>query len=133
MTNINGVHSISQFHNCDATNPVTCVNIGRVASVNETRGFCDAPNHQALRAQAEKEAAYRPKAGDGTSAGVCGREESPSPEKQGKRINIAPPAHGLHGGSSDDDTHLCFAVRTGGFSPSIFTNAHKVKKPVQTT
>lgn len=123
----------SQFHNCDITSPVTCVNIGRVASVNETRGFRDAPNHPALRAQAEKEAAYRPKAEDGANAGVCGGAEGPSLEKQGNRIISAPPAQGLHGDSSDDDTHLCFAVRMEECSSSLFINVPEIRKPVQTT
>ncbi|CAM9853492.1 unnamed protein product, partial [Ectocarpus fasciculatus] len=93
------------------------------------RGFRDAPNHPALRAQAEKEAAYRPKAGDGANTRVCGGGEGPSPDKQGKRIISAPPAKGLHGGgSSDDDTHLCFASIPGR-AADIFLSREPVLSP----
>ncbi|CBN77697.1 conserved unknown protein [Ectocarpus siliculosus] len=92
------------------------------------RGFRDAPNHPVLRAQAEKEAAYRPKAGEGANSGVCGGAEGPSPEKQGKRIISTPHAEGLLGGSSDDDTHLCFASIPGRAS-DIFLSRERVLSP----
>ncbi|CAM9972358.1 unnamed protein product [Ectocarpus sp. 12 AP-2014] len=92
------------------------------------RGFRDAPNHPALRAQAEKEAAYRPQAENGADAGECGGAEGPSPEKQGNRIISASPARGLHGDSSDDDAHQCFASIPGR-AADIFLSRERVLSP----
>ncbi|CAM9893481.1 unnamed protein product [Ectocarpus sp. 12 AP-2014] len=92
------------------------------------RGFRDAPIHPAIRAQAEKEAAYRPKAENGANAGECVGAEGLSPDKQGKRIISASPAQGLYGDSSDDDTHLCF-TSIPGRAADIFLSRERVLSP----
>lgn len=77
----------------------------------QNSGYCEAPHHAALRAQAEKEAAYRPRGKESANAGE--EEEEGGEGLLPKRKNedepaAAAPKEGVH------DDRVEAVVRDGG-------------------
>lgn len=101
--------------------------------MHENSGFREAPHHPTLRAQAEKEAAYRP-SGKGEAIGANGPKEGGEEREKEESREGSPPADnkqvepttalssatggspGAVGGGDRGCTHHSFAVRnlTGG-------------------